>query len=266
MKGFWASILVFFISVNTLAAVLYAGVEAMDDGSGFISFSPFVDCIFWGAIILISGIVALICWRKFRPSIPRIPGVLRYPAAYLATLAILSFVVLVMGLLQLLDKYSGFLHIPFWGYVLFLVIAYPFLGYMTGRKIEGQLVDLVWGALIAVILCGIGAELIRQVNAQDVPWQAQIAEGSYIPGYTSRLMGKPLGGVLGRINLPACVLMDNYEYAYYENLGGVHSLPRDAMTYLVCLCPPILFSVGWLGTVVLGEKKGMSLEKENSSQ
>ena len=255
MKSFWTSILIFFLSVNSLAAVLYAGVEALDDGSGFISFSPLVDCIFWGFFILISGIVALACWRIFSPSIPTIPGVLRYPAAYLATLAALSLMVLFMGVLQLLDKYSDFVHLPFWGYVLFLVIAYPVFGYITGQKLKGRWVDLLWGVLIVVILCGIGTELIRQVNAQDALWQVQIAEGSYIPGYTSRLMGKPLGGILGRINLPACVLMNNYEYAYYKNLGGVHSIPRDVMTYLVCLCPPILFSAGWVGAIIFGKTK-----------
>lgn len=100
------------------------------------------------------------------------------------------------------------------------------------------------GVLITVLLCGIGAELIRQVNAQEAYWQSQIAEGSFIQGYTGALMRKPLGSILGRINLPACVLMDNYEYAYYENLGGVYKIPRDVMTYLVCLCPPALFSGG----------------------
>lgn len=255
MKSFWTSILVFFISVNTLAAVLYAGVEALDDGSGFISLSPFVDCIFWGAFILVSGIVALVCWRIHRPPIPTIPGALRFPAAYLATLAVLSFMVLLMGVLQLLYLYSDFVHLPFWGYVLFLVISYPVFGYMTGRKLKGRWVDLLWGVLIAALLCGIGGELIRQVNAQDIrPWHDQIEVRAYSSGYTSRLMRQPLGGILGRINLPACVLMDNYEYAYYENLGGVHRIPRDVMTYLVCLCPPVLFSVGWIGAVVLGKK------------
>lgn len=255
MKRFWASMLVFFVSVNTLAAVLYAGVEPLDDGSGFISLSPFVDCVFWGAFILMSGIVALICWRKYRPSIPTIPGVLRYPAAYLATLAILSFVVMVMGMLQLLYQCSDFVHLPFWGYVLFLVIAYPVFGYITGRKLKGRWGDLLWGVLIAVLLYGIGAELIRQINAQEAYWQAQIADGSFIQGYTGVLMRKPLGAVLGRINLPACVLMDNYEYAYYENLGGAHRIPRDVITYLVCLCPTILFSTGWVGAIIFGKKK-----------
>lgn len=255
MKRFWAAVLIFFASVNSLAAVLYAGVESLDDGGGFISFSPLIDCVFWGAIILISGVLALVCWKKFKPSIPTVPGTLRYPAAYLATLAILSLAVLLMGVLQLLYQYSDFIHLPFWGYVLFLVIAYPVFGYVTGQKLKGRWADLLWGVLIAAVLCGIGAALIRQVNAQDAPWQTQIAEGSYIIGYTSRLMDRPLGGVLGRINLPGCVLMGNYEYAYYENLGGVHSIPRDVMTYLVCLCPPLLFSVGWIGAVVLGKKK-----------
>lgn len=258
MRRFWVSTLIFFLSVNTLTAVLYAGVEALDDGSGFISLSPFVDCIFWGAIILVSGIVALMYWKKFKPSILIIPGVLRYPAAYLTSLAILSLMVLLMGVLQLLYQYSDFIHLPFWGYVLFLVIAYPVLGYVTGRRLNGRWTDLLWGVLIAILLYGIGAELIRQLNAQEAAWQAQIAEGSFIPGYTSNLMMKPLGSILGRINLPACVLMDNYEYAYYENLGGVHKIPRDIMTYLVCLCPPILFSIGWIGVIIFkkGDTKG----------
>ena len=255
MKRFWVAVLIFFASVNSLVAVLYAGVESLDDGGGFISFSPLIDCIFWGAIILVSGVLAMVCWKKFKPSTPTVPGALRYPVAYLTTLAILSLVVLLMGVLQLLDKYNAFVHLPFWGYVLFLVIAYLTLGYVTGRKLRGKWLDLLWGILIAVALCGIGAVLIHQVNAQDAPWQAQIAEGSYIIGYTSRLMDRPLGGVLGRINLPACVLMGNYEYAYFENLGGVHSISRDVMTYLVCLCPPILFSAGWIGAVVFGKKK-----------
>ena len=252
MKSFWVSVTVCFLSVNTLAAVLYAGVEALDGGGGFISLSPLIDCVFWGAIILIFGIVALVCWRMFRPTMPTIPDMLRFPAAYLATLAILSLVVLLMGVLQLLYRHSDFVHLPFWGYVLFLVIVYPVFGYITGQKLKGCWADLLWGVLIAALLFGIGAALIRQINMQEAYWQAQITEGTYIPGYTSGLMRKPLGGILGRINLPACVLMDNYEYAYYPNLGGVHSIPRDVMTYLVCLCPPILFSSGWAGAVFRG--------------
>lgn len=249
MNGFWASMLVFFASVNSLSAVLYAGVRAFDDGSGFISLSPFVDCLFWGAVILISGIVTLVCWRICRPSIPTIPGVFRYPIAYLATLAVLSFVVLVMGMLQLLNKYSSFVHLPVWGYILFLVIAYPAFGYATGRKLNGQWGDLLWGVLIAVLLCGIGAALIHQINVTETPWQAQIAAGSYLPSYTGDLMEMPLGCVLGRINLPACVLMDSYEYVYYENLENGFPITRDFMTYFVCLCPPILFSIGWIAAV-----------------
>ena len=261
MKRFWGSTLIFFLSVNTLAAVLYAGAEPLDDGSGFISLSPFVDCIFWGIIILISGIISVVCWRKYKPSIPAIPGALRYPTAYLATLAALSLAVLFMGILQLLDKYSDFVHLPFWGYVLFLVIVYPTFGYITGQKLKGQWTDLLWGILSAAILFGIGAQLIRQLNAQEAYWQAQMTDGSFIPGYTSNLMQKTLGGILARINLPACVLMDNYEYAYYENLGGVHKIPRDIMTYLVCLCPPILFSIGWIGSVFFGNDKYLDMKK-----
>lgn len=145
MKEFWGAITIFFLSINTLAAVLYAGVEPLDDGSGFISLSPFVDCVFWGAIILISGVIVLVWWRLFKPTMPTIPGALRFPAAYLATLAVLSLLVVLMGILQLLDKYSDFFHLPFGGYVLFLVIAYPVFGYMTGRKLKGRWIDLLWG-------------------------------------------------------------------------------------------------------------------------
>lgn len=246
MKRVWLFFLIFLGSINTLAAVLYAGVRPLDDGSGFISLSPLMDCILWGTVIVLSGIAAFLCCRAFHPSFPTIPGVLRYPAAYLAALAALSLLVLVMGVLRLLDKYSPFVHLPFWGYVLFLVIAYPLSGYISEKTCKGRWTDLLWGVLIAALLCVIGTVLIRQVNAQDAPWQAQISAGSYLPGYTERLMRKPLGGLLGRINLPACVLMGTYEYAHFN---AVHSLSRDGMTYLVCLCPPVLFSLGWAASI-----------------
>lgn len=252
MKRFWLFFLIFLGSVNTLAAVLYAGVEPLDDGSGFLSLSPLIDCILWGTVIALSGIAAVLCWRRFRPTFPILPGVLGYPAAYLATLAFLSFLVLVMRMLHLLDKYSPFVHLPFWGYVLFLVIAYPVSGYLSGKACKGRWADLLWGVLFSVLLCLIGTALLRQVNAQDAPWQAQITAGSYLPGYTERLMGKPLGGVLGRINLPACVLMGTYEYAHFN---AVHSLSRDGMTYLVCLCPPALFSLGWAASILFKKHK-----------
>ena len=257
-KGvFWISLILFFVCVNTLAAVLYTGVEALDKGTGFISLSPLADCIFWGSLMLIFGAAALLCSLKIKPSIPPLPRVLRFPAGYLASLAVLSTTVLFMGILQLLDRFSVLIHLPFWGYVLFLAAAYPVCGYISCRRLNGRWTGALWGLLFAAVFCGMAYAIICEVNAIDAAYLAQMTSGHYGTGYTERLMGKALGAVLGRINLPACVLMGNYEYAYYD---GVHTVPRDLMAYLVCACPPILFSLGW-SIAVIREKFSKKSEK-----
>lgn len=111
---FWCSALLALICVNSIGAVLYAGVPMMDDGTGFISLSPLADCIVWGAVLILClpGIVVPLLLR--RVGLPRIPDGLRYPAAYLAALAALSVLVVLMGLAQVLDRFSP-VHLPFWG-------------------------------------------------------------------------------------------------------------------------------------------------------
>lgn len=251
MKRFWISLTIFFISINTLAAILYTGVEPIDSGGGFFTFSPMIDCMIWGTIIVISGIIALLCYRKYRPTIPAIPSILHYPVGYLTTLAILSLVVLLIGSLQLLDEWSNFIYLPFYAYILFLCIAYPLLGYITGNKLNAKWMDILWGILIAIVLCSIGAALIRQINAQYItPMAESVPVSSYDQGYISKMMRTSLGGILGRINLPACVLMDTYEYTCFYTFGITHAIPRDIMIYLVCLCPPVLFTTGWVVSII----------------
>jgi len=250
MKRFWTFLTLYFLCANSLGAVLYTGVPAFDDGGGFISLSPFVDAVFWGILIVLFGLAAAYCWWRYRPSVPKIPGAFAFPVSYLFCLALLSVLVLLLGMAQLLDRYDGPFHLPFWGYVAVLAVLYPVLGFLSARRTGGAWWGVLWGIAIGVIFLIMGSELIFRVNARDIlPVMEGLLEGESINlerGYTGRLMDCALGGVLGRLNLPACVLMDNYEYAYYPNLGGVHSIPRDVMTVLVCVCPPVLYSVGWL--------------------
>lgn len=263
MKRFWISLIIFFLSANTLAAVLYSGAAEMSNGS-FISFSPAIDCIFWGTIITISGIIAIYSCKKYKPSIPNVPQVVCYPIAYIATLAVLSFIILCMGALQLLYQYSDFVHLPFWGYVSFLAISYPFFGYITSRKLKGRYIDLLWGLLIVVILCGICSVKIIKINIADEYWISQVPEGTYMPGYTMGIMGGLLGELLARINMPACALLVNYEYYYFEHmdpqefLNGIYSIPKEIPSYLVCILPPVLFSVGWIAAIISNKKRILS--------
>ena len=90
----------------------------------------------------------------------------------------------------------------------------------------------------------LGAVRVGQADARDAALMVQYP--NLIVGYTANLMDSSIGAFLGRLNLPASVLMGNYDYAYYDNLGGVHHFPREAMMYAVCLLPPLLFFCGWL--------------------
>lgn len=241
---FWCAALLALICVNSIGAVLYAGVPMMDDGTGFISLSPLADCIVWGAVLILClpGIVAPLLLRRVR--LPRIPDGLRYPSAYLATLAALSVLVVLMGLVQVLDRFSP-VHLPFWGYVGLLAVLYLFCGFCGGRLVGGRLrAALIWCVGIAVLFLVLGAVCVGQADARDAVLMAQYPNLSV--GYTEDLMDSPIGAWIGRLNLPASVLMGNYDYAYYENLGGVHHFPREVMMYAVCLLPPMLFFCGWL--------------------
>lgn len=261
MKRFWISAVVFFAAINTLTAVLYAEIPAINNGSGFISFSPFADCVFWGVIIAVAGLIMLISFRASRPRVPQLPQSLHFPAAYIATLALMSVLILLMGMCQLLYEFSP-IHLPLLVYASIIVLLYLVCGIFAGSKYSGSIwCGLLWGFCIAVLLVSIGSILLQRIQIEDAPWQLQIENGSYGPGYTGRLMNTSLGGVLGRINLPACVVMGNYEYAYYDNLGGCHHIPLSVMTILVCLLPPMLFTAGWLVGIRL--KKTTSCAKHN---
>ena len=254
MKAFWIFLIIFFLCVNTLAAMSYAGAYEPSSG-GFVSIR--FDLALWEIAVVVSGLTAVILWIIFRPKKPKIHESLSYPVSYLATLFVLSLIVLILGKLNLLDRYNGPYHIPFLGYVLLLMLVYPIFGFITGRVSKGNWRDLLWGVLTAVILCGICTVIIYRVNLRDELWIEQMEPGAnYGVGYTSRLLRGTLGGILAQINLPSCVLMESYEYAYYDygRFGGVHSIPRDIMAYMVCAFPSILFSVGWAMAVILKKK------------
>ena len=249
MNAIWAFGIVFLVSVNSLAAVLYAGVPAIDDGGGFITLSPLVDCILGGGIIVVSGIVTLVLLRRYwaagKRCPPKIPMLLRFPAAYLAALAGLSIVVLLLGIVGAFDRFDA-IHLPFWGYISLMALLYLVCGFFWGKLCYAPAwTGIFWGICIAGLLGAMGARLLHDANARDAYWQAQ-SVGIYIPSYTESLMDSAIGAVLGRVNLPGCVIMDTYAYARFENLGGCHTFSRDTVTIWVCLCPPILFTISWL--------------------
>lgn len=249
-RMFWWAAGLFALCLNSLCAVLYTGVPLLDDGSGFISLSPLIDCILLGTILVLLLPFLLIPLCQRRIVLPQLPNAIRYPAVYLAVLILLSAGILFMGGLQILDKFSP-LHLPFWGYVLLLGILYPLLGGVCGFRYGGKLCyTLIWGGGITLTLGALCALNIRQVNAHQAAVLAQFMQehpgGEISFGYTEALMNTPLGAILGRINLPACVLMGTYEYAYYPALGGCHNLPRDGLALAVSILPPLLFLGGWL--------------------
>lgn len=246
MKRFWLFLTLCLFCVNSLCAALYGGAETLDDGGGFISFSPLIDMVFWGILIIASAAAALFCWRRYRPGLPKIPASLHFPAAYLATLAGLSVLILLLGICRVLDKYSP-IHLPLWGYVALMTALYLLSGFYWGKRCGGGAwLALAWGVLIALLLAAMGSVLIHEAHIREAPWMEQIRAGSYHSVSLENLLEDFPGGILARLALPACVVMDNYYYAYVT-LDGMRSIwQRDIVTPCACLIPPILFTVSWL--------------------
>lgn len=258
-RAFWISAVLFFVCANSLAAVLYAGVCPLDGGGGFISLSPLADCVFWGFLIAVCAVLTVVCGRKAKPGALAIPGALRFPAAYLAMVGGLSALILVMGMCQLMDRWSG-VHLPVWGYIGLMAALYVACGFRAGRDWGGPLWSgLVWGCALTAALGLMGAELLRWAAAREIVPQAEAeaARGVFVPMGTEALIRRgPLGWLLGRLNLPACVLAGNYEYIQYEEGSAFYEAPRDMVTMLVCLLPPALFTLSWLTGRASGLYKG----------
>ena len=263
MKTMFLCGLIFFFSCNSMAAVLYAGVPALDDGGGFISLSPLVDCIFWGAIAAVSGIIMLVqlvrYWKRGRIALPVIAEPFRFGASYLVTLCDLSLIVLLLGALGLLDRFGfGPLHLPFWGYVALLGVTYLAYGAFFGCLYPARpLMSLFGGALIAVLFALMAHRMLAQQAAEEAYWLTQNV--NLVPAYTEALMDSALGAILGRLNLPACVLMDAYAYAYFDNLGGCHHFSREVMAYATSIAPPVVFTGGYIAGSVFSRSR----EKRN---
>lgn len=237
--AFRAAFAVSSFCMVSMAAVLYAGTPEMS-GGGFISLSPWVDCIIWAIPMVIGWCVMVFCAAVDRQTLS-VPQQWRFPAAYFLNLVILTAVVLLMGLCGFLDKFSG-RHLQFYGYVAFLVIAYVVTGFLWGRFYGGDVKTALLSCGILLAVLGVLAAFrLAAIAAEMEYWGPNV-----IYGYTDWVMDSWQGQAIAWLDLPACVIMDNYNYAYYEALGGCHSIPREVMTWLVCLCPPVVFTLSWL--------------------
>lgn len=248
MKGqkiaFWVSAVIFSFCAISMAGVLYAETPGMSSG-GFISLSPYVDCVIWGIPMAISGLVALFCGLRGKPTLQGVSQSVRYTVAYMVNLVCLSLVVLFLGGLGLLYEFSP-THLPIYGYAAFLIIAYLVAGFLWGRFYGGSV-------SAALISCGILLAVLGTLAYTRLDWIARQMEywGPNVRyGYTDWVMDSWQGQVMAWLNLPACVVMGNYSYAYYPLLGGCHTIPREVMTWMVTLCPVLLFTASW----ILGRK------------
>ena len=238
-KIFWGSVALAFLCINTLSAVLYANVTPLDTG-GFISLSPLIDCIVWGFGIAVCCLAAFLT-RRHRLDRPlKVPDALQFPLAWLGVLAGFSAAILLLGGVRL----------PLWAYLILTVSGYLAGGFRFGRSDTGKFYwSLLWAALLTVLLGYMGRYLLHEAALQDAPWQAQIAEGSYIPSGASNLIRHgTYGDILGRLCLPFCLMFERY----YNELTG---FSRKTLIMLACLCPTALFTAGWLA----GRLKGRSI-------
>lgn len=247
-KIFWGSVALAFLCINTLSAVLYANVTPLDTG-GFISLSPLIDCIVWGFGIAACCLAAFLT-RRHRLDRPlKIPDALQFPLAWLGALAGFSLLILILGSFDLFNPYSR-LQLPLFVYIIFILSGYPAAGFRFGTKDRSSpFWGVLWAVLLSVLLGCMGRYMLREAALQDAPWQAQIAEGSYIPSGASGLIRHgSYGGTLGRLCLPFCLMFERY----YNELTG---FSRKTLIMLACLCPTALFTAGWLA----GRLKGRSI-------
>ena len=166
-KAFWILTVLALLAVNTLAAVLYAGVPALDSGTGFISFSPFADIVWWGGVILLTGVPALVLGFRSRPTLPRVPRQIAPVAACLALQGALSLAILVLGPL-FLAPFPWIAQIPFWGYAVGLSLLYLAAGAVwTGKRGEALGWTLLWCAAFTALFLVLGLFLRDLSHRKD---------------------------------------------------------------------------------------------------
>lgn len=256
-RAFWAAAAVCLVCLNSIAATLWAGVPALDNGGGFINLSPSIDCVLWGVPAAVAGVLAVVFFFKKRPGRPRVPKPLAWPAAWLAAWAAGTLLVFVLGIPGLFDRYGApFFYLPWFGYGIVLVLFYLVCGWLGGRRSGGTWRGAAfWCAAACLALGALGAWALqaRWAEIKDFwPTAAQIwAEAHYNSiGFTWSVMDTLPGALLGRLDLPACVLMDDYFYQAFTSLGefgpDAAIFRERILTALVCLLPPLLFTAGWL--------------------
>ena len=251
MKAFRTSLLMLLVCINSVSAIVLFNAHLEHHALQMDMRSFFTGMIF-GILALIFVFVTAGCWyfadRPFSP----LPRMIRYPIGYLMVLGILSAVLPVMQ----------FFHLPFWGYILFIIVVYPVSGYLLGRKMKGRWMDFLWGIFFAVILCTICYALYYDSGGLfDESWQTEIISAQEYANRVRYEMRGTLYKVFARIHLPACVLMDNYAKDCYNALCIPFAMQPRMLFFLCCVCPPSLFSLGW-GIAVIREKLSHKSIKE----
>lgn len=200
---FRGSLLLCLLSVNSLCAVLYVEIGALDDGGGFFSLSPLIDCIVWGVLIALSVLAAFLTRKSAKEHPLHIPEPLRFPAAYLATLAGLTVLILLLGLSGLLYEYNK-VHLPLWGYVGLMTALYLSCGFFLGRRWGSSWKSAVlWGLLLTALLALMGFLVL---------WNARLDEAMHVesqnPDYKTKSLRNPNPDTL-QSNWPAGLASDS---------------------------------------------------------
>lgn len=262
MKRFWLSIAMCFVCINSMAAVLYAGAPGLDSGGGFISFSPLIDCVLWGILLLLFGISAFVYRKRRKTGQLGIPAGLQFPTAYFGLLGFLSVLVLLLGATRLIGGYEYIIRspvtIPVWAYIGLLVLLYLGGGFLVGRRSQCSLrTSLLWGTGLTLIIGGIGflalnarwMRLARSYLEMQRQWNDSGFNGC---GFLESVVDTVPGGVMARLNLPACVVMGSYSMYFYDTYQLISISPSTSIflerviTMIICLCPPVLFAIGWV--------------------
>lgn len=227
--------LCFFLAVlgaaaNNSAAVFFAGGDAfLPSGGGFLgggNLTALVTGLFL-ALFAVPGILTSLCFLQKPAQMGPAAG---WVWGYVLTQGALSCAILLLGMWPNYDAIPLILYVPLTALLLLLISLG--MGYRWGGE-GGRVLALGGGGALALLhlLLAVGMRLQAHID----------------PAWGLDLTQTPCGLWYTRLNLPAAVLLGEYQYDWTITAP---------LLYVSAAAPALLFTAGWLGGQYLKYKRG----------
>lgn len=215
-------------AANNTSAVLFAGGDAFLPGGGGFFGGDNLTALFTGLLAALFAVSGLVTCLLLRQKPDGRPGALAaWTWSWVLTQGALACVILLLGSFVTFRTFPGDgAGLPLWGYLLLVSLLCLSLGACFGRH---------WGGAgrAALPLAGMAAVCAGMLLlAAGMLAQAQID-----PSWGLDLIQSPAGMWYARLNLPAALLLGDYQYAWEIRPPGL---------WLSAAAPHALFTVGYL--------------------